>query len=262
MAMDSGHTPLVLLAPAYKRWGTARSVKNPCRSIIVHSRCDDVVPFEDSIELCLNSPGLSILPAGLDHRLSDSQARRALANALCLVLGDVRNGRADTGEAVRPDEGGGVYGVARKEIGKLKACFPGPLVPSGLFDTPCRLVFQKENSAFPVCRRGAEKSAGLGLRKNRRRGQLLHGEAETETHNVVPATRFVLVTIRRAKVLGKIGKGTATYHTFCTLFGSLWINYVFLWIISEPVLTPLPNIAVHVVKPPGVCWETAYRRGF
>jgi pimeloyl-ACP methyl ester carboxylesterase len=87
MALDSGDSPLVLLAPAWRRWGTARSVKNPCRSIIVHSRYDDVVPFEDSIELCLNSPGLSIIPGGLDHRLNDWQARKALERALCLVFG-------------------------------------------------------------------------------------------------------------------------------------------------------------------------------
>jgi hypothetical protein len=84
--MDSGDTPLVLLAPAWKRWGTARSVNNPSRSIIVHSSNDKVVPFGDSIELCLNSPGLSIIPGGQDHRLNDPQARKALERALWLVL--------------------------------------------------------------------------------------------------------------------------------------------------------------------------------
>src|SRR5947209_8622370 len=62
MNMNSGGTPLVLLAPAWKRWGKARTVNNPYRSIIVHSRHDNVVPFEDSIELCLTNPGLSIIP--------------------------------------------------------------------------------------------------------------------------------------------------------------------------------------------------------
>ena len=49
-------------------------------------------------------------------------------------------------------------------------------------------------------------------------------------------------------------------HVF-TFFWSLRINHVFLRIIAVPVLAPLPDIAVHVVKTPGVCWETAYRRG-
>lgn len=86
MNMNSGGTPLVLLAPAWKRWGKAKLVNDPCRSIVVHSRHDDVVPFEDSIELCLNSPGLSIIPGGEDHRLNDPQARKALARALWLLL--------------------------------------------------------------------------------------------------------------------------------------------------------------------------------
>jgi hypothetical protein len=91
MNMNSGDTPLVLLAPAWRRWGKATSVKNPCRSIVVHSSNDEVVPFEDSIELCLNNPGLSIIPAGVDHRLNDPQARKALARALWLVLRSVPN---------------------------------------------------------------------------------------------------------------------------------------------------------------------------
>jgi hypothetical protein len=64
----------------------------------------------------------------------------------------------------------------------------------------------------------------------------LHKEADTETDNVGTAIGFVFVTIRRAKVLGKIGKGTATQHTFLTAFWSLRIHHVFLRIISEPVL--------------------------
>lgn len=87
MNMNSGSTPLVLLAPAWKRWGKATAVQNSCRSIVVHSRYDDVVPFEDSVELCLNSLGLSIIPGGEDHRLNDPQARKALANALALLVG-------------------------------------------------------------------------------------------------------------------------------------------------------------------------------
>ncbi len=89
MNMESGDTPLILLAPAWNRWGAARSVKNPSRSIIVHSPNDGVVSFEDSIQLCLNSPGLSIIPGGEDHRLNDPQARKALERALWLVLRSV-----------------------------------------------------------------------------------------------------------------------------------------------------------------------------
>jgi hypothetical protein len=83
MALDSGGSSLVLLAPAWKRWGTATAVKP--NTIIVHASDDKVVPFEDSVELCLNSPGASIIPAGQDHRLNDTQARKALERALLLV---------------------------------------------------------------------------------------------------------------------------------------------------------------------------------
>ena len=42
----SGDTPLVLLCPAWKTWGTATTVKPG--TVILHSRADDVVPFGNS----------------------------------------------------------------------------------------------------------------------------------------------------------------------------------------------------------------------
>ena len=74
---------------------------------------------------------------------------------------------------------------------------------------------------------------------------LLHEKTNTEANRMVTSARLVLVTKRRAKVLGKIGKGTATDHTISSVFSSLRINHVFLRIISEPVLAPLPKISVH-----------------
>ena len=46
-------TPLALLCPAWKTWGTATTVKP--NTIILHSRQDDVIPFADSEELLANS---------------------------------------------------------------------------------------------------------------------------------------------------------------------------------------------------------------
>src|SRR4051812_39925956 len=46
-------TPLLLLCPAWKRWGTATTVKR--KSTILHSDQDDVVPFADSKELLAKS---------------------------------------------------------------------------------------------------------------------------------------------------------------------------------------------------------------
>ena len=43
MNIDSKKTPLVLLCPAWKNWGTAKTVKP--NTVILHSPNDDVVPF-------------------------------------------------------------------------------------------------------------------------------------------------------------------------------------------------------------------------
>ena len=53
MNINSGEAKLVLLCPAWKKWGTARTVKPG--TVILHSRADDVVPFADSEELVKNS---------------------------------------------------------------------------------------------------------------------------------------------------------------------------------------------------------------
>src|SRR5262245_49492455 len=49
MNIDCGQTPLVLLCPAWKRWGKIRTIKPG--TVILHSRNDEVVPFENSEEL-------------------------------------------------------------------------------------------------------------------------------------------------------------------------------------------------------------------
>lgn len=53
MNIKTGKTPLVLLCPAWKRWGTATKVK--ARTVILHSSDDEIVPFDDSKELVRNS---------------------------------------------------------------------------------------------------------------------------------------------------------------------------------------------------------------
>src|SRR5947209_19824444 len=53
MNIDSGGARLVLLCPAWKRHGTARTVKPG--TVVLHSRADDVVPFGHSEGLVRNS---------------------------------------------------------------------------------------------------------------------------------------------------------------------------------------------------------------
>ena len=71
MNIDSKETPLVLLCPAWKNWGTVKTIKP--NSVILHSRKDDVIPFADSEELVANSglPPERLIEVGDDHRLAD-----------------------------------------------------------------------------------------------------------------------------------------------------------------------------------------------
>lgn len=79
MSMESGDVPIILLSPAWKLFGGVNKVKRNC--IVIHSKNDEVVPYEKSVELCKNS-GCFLLTAGADHRLNDRQGKLALAWAL------------------------------------------------------------------------------------------------------------------------------------------------------------------------------------
>jgi len=72
----------VLLCLAWKKWGSAKTVKPG--TIVLHSRGDDVIPFEDSLEL-VRSSRLSdgaLVEVGTDHRLADPEPLEALAQAV------------------------------------------------------------------------------------------------------------------------------------------------------------------------------------
>lgn len=81
MSIDSKDTPLVLLCPVWKTWGTATTVKPG--TIILHSRDDDTVPFEDSLELLKNSglPSEALIEVGTEHRLADDESLKAMVRA-------------------------------------------------------------------------------------------------------------------------------------------------------------------------------------
>src|SRR5438874_2983077 len=66
MNLDSGSTPLVLLCPAWKRWGATTIVKPG--TVILHSRADDVIPFGESEELLRISglPESALIEVGSD----------------------------------------------------------------------------------------------------------------------------------------------------------------------------------------------------
>ena len=81
MNLDSGDTPLVLLCAAWKKHGTARTVKKD--TTILHSQAVDLVLFADSEELVRNSglPGPALVEVGNDHRLADPEPMAAMLQA-------------------------------------------------------------------------------------------------------------------------------------------------------------------------------------
>lgn len=82
MNIDSRAAPLVLLCPAWKRWGTATTVKPG--TVILHSPADDVIPIADSFDLLRDSglPESSLIVVGADHRLADLASLEAMRRAV------------------------------------------------------------------------------------------------------------------------------------------------------------------------------------
>ena len=78
MNIDSGDAQLVLLCPAWKKWGSVKKVKPG--TVILHSRADDVVPFAHSEELAKSS-GATLIEVGTDHRLADPEPLVAMLRA-------------------------------------------------------------------------------------------------------------------------------------------------------------------------------------
>jgi len=78
MNINGGKAKLVLVCPAWRKYGTARTVKPD--TIILHSRCDDVVPFADSEDLAKLS-GATLIEVGSDHRLADPEPLAAMLRA-------------------------------------------------------------------------------------------------------------------------------------------------------------------------------------
>jgi hypothetical protein len=81
MNLDVGETPLVLLCPAWKKYGTARTVKPS--TVVLHSKTDAVIPFADSEELVRASglPAYTLIEVGTDHRLPDPESLEMMLEA-------------------------------------------------------------------------------------------------------------------------------------------------------------------------------------
>lgn len=81
MTVHCGDVRLVLLCPAWKKWGTIRAVKSG--TVILHSRADNVIPFADSLGLIESSglPASALIEVGSDHRLADPESLAAMLAA-------------------------------------------------------------------------------------------------------------------------------------------------------------------------------------
>ncbi len=81
MNINSGDAKLVLMCPAWKNWGTVKTVKSG--TVILHSCADDVIPFSDSEELVRNSglPASALIPVGTDHRLASPEPLTVMLKA-------------------------------------------------------------------------------------------------------------------------------------------------------------------------------------
>ena len=84
MNIDSGDARLVLLCPAWKTFGTVKTVRPS--TVILHSKNDEVIPFADSTELVRNSglPTNTLIEVGSDHRLADPESLDMML-AACLI---------------------------------------------------------------------------------------------------------------------------------------------------------------------------------
>lgn len=82
MALNGDDTPLVLLAPAWRKWGRATTV-GPGTTIL-HSPRDRVIRFEDSQILVRNSriPERALVPVGADHFFRDEESLERLLDVV------------------------------------------------------------------------------------------------------------------------------------------------------------------------------------
>lgn len=85
MALNADDIPLVLLAPAWRKWGRATTVGPD--TTILHSPRDRVIRFEDS-QLLLRNSQLSeraLVAVGPDHFFSDDESLERLLDVVLTV---------------------------------------------------------------------------------------------------------------------------------------------------------------------------------
>jgi hypothetical protein len=87
MALDLGETPCILIAPAWKHWGSATTVTP--RTVILHSQFDETIPLAESRELAANCKlaDAALIIVGANHAMNDADAQNALQQAIERLIG-------------------------------------------------------------------------------------------------------------------------------------------------------------------------------
>ncbi len=87
MSVSTRGAPVVLIAPGWKRFMNEQQVGEwnircePQKTIILHSRNDDIIPIEDSYDLNAGN-NMKIVEVGECHRMSDEDALAAMLDVV------------------------------------------------------------------------------------------------------------------------------------------------------------------------------------
>ena len=87
MSISTRGAPVVLIAPGWSRFMDEQQMKEwdircePQRTMILHSRNDDIIPIEDS-EVLNRDHGIKVIEVGDNHRMSDEDALNAMLDVV------------------------------------------------------------------------------------------------------------------------------------------------------------------------------------
>ncbi len=115
MNIDARGARLILIAPAWKRFGNASSTST--NTTILHCRDDKIVPYKDSAEL-----GVNLMSCGDDHKMSDKLALTALGQA----VGSQKGKNMKTENFLRKYIRGILYEFINQPIGAVDGDDPRP----------------------------------------------------------------------------------------------------------------------------------------
>jgi len=88
--MQAGNTPMLLIAPAWKRFGKKLD-KIQNNIFVMHSEHDNTVSYKDSVELVKINPNICLFTVGKDHQLNCMEG----FNTMKSILNHIANGTAN-----------------------------------------------------------------------------------------------------------------------------------------------------------------------